>query len=429
MRAKNMTSIRQTSRNLRNVLSGELLLRVANIGVAVLIGRVYGAAVLGIYAAIIASATLAERLSDDGMELAGIEEVSKEPAHASRIVTALYIDKTILSSLAILALVGVASLGKPSAASRVMAVILTARTFLYSYCRLHAGVLKALEKTGGLLRIQSAHFGLLVSALLLVYFRGASLVTLLLCLLAAQTFEFLATALLLERHGLRPAKVTRKLCRSLLYRSTPIGLTYTFSTIMLRGDVLVPSLLLPVATLGSLVAADTGLVMVYVVAWLFSGVLLADLGRAAGNRELFDTHFRRCITVLSQIAIPSSVASFFLIPAAIRVLFGKNFTAAGQPGAIMAAAIPFIFLNAAYLSRAVARNASKVCLTIYGVTAILSLALNWILGSGYGVTGIACSIVIREALMTAGFASFGKLSSTARDFPIAISGESELPTC
>ncbi len=412
-----------------NVISGELLLRLANVGVAVLIGRVYGASVLGIYAAIIASATLAERLSDNGLELAGIAEVSKEPVHAGRIIIALYIDKTILSSVAILAVVGVASLAKLSPASWMIGVILTARTFLYSYCRLQAGLLKALEKTGDLLAIQCAHFALLMSGLLLIYFRGQRLVTLLLCLLAAQTFEFVAGAVLLATYGVRPARVDIKLCRNLLYRSTPIGLTYTFSTLMLRGDVLVLSLLVPVAILGSFVAADTGLVIVYVVAWLFSGVLLADLGRLAGNRELFDTYFRRCVTVLSQIAIPLSVVSVFLIPTAIHTLFGKDFTTAGRPGAIMAAAIPFIFLNAAYLSRAVARNESKVCLTIYGVTATLSLALNWILSSRYGVMGLACSIVIREALMTVAFASLGKLSTKARDFSIPISGESELPTC
>ena len=103
-----MAEVYRTISKLGDVVGGEMLLRLANVGVLALIGRAYGAPVLGIYAAILAVATLAERLADNGLELTGIAEVSAHPEHASEIATALYIDKTILSSLAIglLAIIG-----------------------------------------------------------------------------------------------------------------------------------------------------------------------------------------------------------------------------------------------------------------------------------------------------------------------------------
>src|SRR5580704_3752787 len=92
-----MNQIRRMRKNLVNVIGGELLLRVANAAIAVLVGRVYGAGALGTYAAIIAAATLAERLGDNGLELTAIAEVSHCPESLSDVATALYIDKTALS--------------------------------------------------------------------------------------------------------------------------------------------------------------------------------------------------------------------------------------------------------------------------------------------------------------------------------------------
>jgi hypothetical protein len=67
-----MSRIHRTIHRLGHVVSGELLLRAANLGFAVLIGRRYGVRILGIYATVFAVATLAERFADNGLQLAGI---------------------------------------------------------------------------------------------------------------------------------------------------------------------------------------------------------------------------------------------------------------------------------------------------------------------------------------------------------------------
>jgi O-antigen/teichoic acid export membrane protein len=423
-----MSSIRKTTSNLLNVIGGEMLLRFANVAVAILVGRVYAAAVLGTYASVIAAATVAERLADNGLEMAGIAEASKNPEDVGRLASALYVDKTALSVVAIIVLAGLGAIVGLSGAIWMVAGILTLRTFLYSYCRLNAGLLKALDKTAELARIQSVHSTLLLGGVAVVYLRSQSLTTLLLYLLAAQCFEFLFSLGALHRYGVRATRVSPQFCRRLLHRSTAVGLTYALSTLMLRGDVLVLSLLASASVVGIFVAADTGLVMVYVVAWLFSGVLLADLGRLAYDRDEFDLHFRKCIVGIYGITLPLAAAAIFAVPPAIRLAFGGNFTLAGLPGAVMAAAIPFIILNAAYLSRAIARNAARACLTIYGAATVLSLALNFLFGYWYGATGIAGAIVIREAVMTAAFCWVGDFPGSPERSTIAVQGEAELGT-
>ena len=142
-----MKPIHRLRNNLTNVVGGELFLRAANAAVAVLIARAYGARELGTYAAVLAAATLAERLADNGLELTGIAEVSRHPQSLSEVANTLYIDKTALSVVAI-ALLALTSRALGFSKSQwPIATILTIRTFLYSYCRLNAGLLKALNKT------------------------------------------------------------------------------------------------------------------------------------------------------------------------------------------------------------------------------------------------------------------------------------------
>lgn len=392
-----------TSSNFLHVLGGELLLRLANVVVAVMIGRLYGAAKLGIYAAILAVATLADRFADNGLEMYGISEASRTPEDLDRLGTALYINKTILS-LAAIGLLGVIALRASFAHGYLLiGSILTLRTFLYSYCRLNGGLLKALGKAAQISRIQAVHFAVLCFAIFISYSQKKGIAFLLACLLAAQIVELLLSFWVLRRFGFRFKKVSRELCWKLARSSSLIGLTYTLSTLMLRADVLILSLLVTASAVGAFAAADTGLVMVYVAAWLFSGVLLADLGALSPNLTGFNAYFRKCVSAILIICIPLAVAAMLLAPSAIVLFYGSNFSAAKIPAALMSATIPFIVLNAAFLSRAVAHNAASTCLAVYGAGAALSLALNFLLGWRYGGAGIAVSILIREMAITFAF--------------------------
>jgi O-antigen/teichoic acid export membrane protein len=371
-------------------------------------------AMLGIYAAILAAATLAERIADNGLELTGIAELSRRPKNIGSLATALYIDKTVLSACAIGLLACVAGVSGLSSGHWLIAAVLTIRTFVYSYCRLNAGLLKALDKTKPIVVIQALHFVMLTICALVVYLRQQGLLTLLLWLMATQMIEFALTFTVLHKLGLRISAVTSSSCCQLLRRSTPVGATYTLATLMLRGDVVVLSLIASASVVGTFAAADTGLVMIYVIAWLFSGILLSDLGSLSANREAFDVHFQKCLRGVVLLTVPLAAVSAVFARTAILSVFGKTFDAAALPGTLMMLAMPFIFLNAAFLSRTVARNASRISLGIYGLTAVLSLLLNYFLGRWQGATGVACSILIREAVMTILFVRLWKLPAPAK---------------
>lgn len=421
-----MIHIRRTINNLVNVVGGEVLLRAANALVAVLIGRVYGVAVLGTYAAILAVATVSERIADNGLELTGIAEVSRRPDRLNTLATALYIDKSVLCVVAIGLLALSATLLRFTSGFLLISALLTVRTFAYSFCRLNAGLLKALDKTRPIIWIQAMHFVVLTGCVFAVYGRHAGFLTLLICLLVAQVMEFAFTLTVLRRLGLRSSSTSPSLCWQLVRHSTPVGMTYTLSTLMLRGDIVVLSFVASASVVGIFAAANTGLIMVYVIAWLFSGIVLSDLGTLTTNREAFDLHFEKCLRGIVLFTLPLATVSAVVARSVILFVFGKSFEGAALPGALMMLALPFIFVNAAFLSRTIARNASRVSLTIYGFTAVLSLMLNYFLARWLGANGVACSILVREALMTVLFARLWKLPEAAK--PAAFEANPEFAT-
>jgi len=412
--------------NFGDVVGGEMLLRLANFGVAALIGRLFGAPVLGLYATIVAVATLGERLADNGLELTGIAEVSARPRYTSEIATALYTDKTILCVVAIGLLATMGRIAGLSPRQWLIAAILALRTFLYSYCRLHAGFLKGLDRTRQISKCQGVHFSLLAIGLAYVYLQHKSLVVLLLFLLAAQIVEYICSFVVLRRLGVGYAAVSASLCWDLMRRSVPVGATYTLATVMLRGDVLILSLLASSAVVGTFAAADTGLVMIYVIAWLFSGVLLSDLGRHARNSQALNLHFRKILRTVTLVSIPLAAAGVLFSRFAVIVIFGKSFAAAGSTAAIMILALPLIFFNAALLSRLIAKNASRVAAFIYLLAAILSLLLNYFLGRYYGAAGVAVSIVLREAVILFVFLSVWRFPFRSAESAMTANPQSEM---
>jgi O-antigen/teichoic acid export membrane protein len=209
-------------------------------------------------------------------------------------------------------------------------------------------------------------------------------------------------------------------------RSVPVGATYTLATVMLRGDVLMLSLVASATVVGTFAAADTGLVMIYVIAWLFSGVLLSELGRHGRNSQALNAYFRRVLRAVMLVSIPLAAAGVLFARFAVTLIFGANFAAAGSAAAIMILALPLIFLNAAFLSRLVAKNATRIAVLIYLPAAFLSLLLNYFLGRYYGAAGVAVSIVLREAVISVIFLRFWHLPDRSVESTLTVNSHSEV---
>jgi O-antigen/teichoic acid export membrane protein len=397
---------KKTTINLASVIGGEMLLRGANFAAAAVIGRLYGVVIFGTYATILAFVTVVERLSDNGLEVAGIAQTSKHPERTGEILGSLYTLKTFLSLIALALLVCIGLASGLSISVWILATIITLRTFLYSYSRMQAGIIKSWDRMPAIGRIQLAHFALLTCGLSIIYIRHYSVILLLLLLLSGQSLEFLLSFFYLRRLGIRPRMMgNAEYCR-MIRSSTPIGITYTAAAMILRGDVIILSLLVPATVLGSFAAANTGLVTVYVVAWLFGGVILSRMAQLAKETALLSNYVRRWVLLIVATATPISLLAAWIAPSLVSMLFGRAFASAASSAAIMALAVPFILLNAVFLSRAIASELPYEYLGIFLGTGIISITLDFILGRAHGANGVAWAIVLREFLMLLAFVLF-----------------------
>lgn len=402
---------KRTIGNATSVVGGEVLLKVANFVAVVVIGRLYGPATLGLYAAVLAFATVAVMIAEGGLQLSTISEIGRAPERVNQLFGQLYALRVALFLMLLLALSVIGRARHWESYIWMVGGLIVVRTMLYSCSQLQFAVLKSLDRMKVIGMIQAVSFVVLCAGIWMTYASSWSFVALLWCFIVSHTVEITLTLVLLFRSGIRPIPLVSTRLWTLLKASAPIGATYLMAGIILRADVIVLASIGSNADVGRFAAANVGIVFVYAVSWLLASVLLADQVRLLRFPSEALSYIRLWRKVLLLVALPSSLILCWLAPRIVRVLYGKGFESAGLLASVMVLAVPFILLNGTYLSRAMALGAKRVYLGTYLGTAITAVCLDLILGHLYGAIGVASAIVLREILMFLAFRALDGLSS------------------
>jgi O-antigen/teichoic acid export membrane protein len=399
-------NFKRTITSAASVVGGEIVLRIASFAGVVVMGRLYGPATLGLYATTLAFATVAVMVGEFGLQISVINEIGRAPGQVSQLFGRLYSLRVSLFLLLLLALSVVGWARQLNAPLWVISSLITVRTMLFSCSQLQFAVLKGLDrmKVIGLMQLLSAV--LLGMGIAMTYSFSWSFVTLLWCFIITQSVEIVLTLIFLSSSGIRPVPFSPRGSWALLKASTSAGFTYLIAAIILRADVLILSVVSPRADVGRFAAANVGIVFVYAVAWILGSVLLADQIRLLEFPSEGRFFIRRWRKVLFLAAAPSSLALCWLAPRIVSILYGRGFESTGRLASVMVLAVPFILLNATYLSQAMALGAKRVYLGTYFGTAIVAVCLDLALGRLYGATGVASAIVLREILMFLAFRAF-----------------------
>jgi O-antigen/teichoic acid export membrane protein len=382
------------------------MLRIANFVAAIVIARIGGAAVFGMYATSLAVATIATMLADNGLQLAAVREVSSRPSEINRISSRLYVSKALLFVPMVAILWVISRMTHIPGLYLGIAVLITVRTMLQSYCQVQVGILKAIDRMQSISRIQGAHAVALSLALAVSYVERAGVYVVLILLIAGQAVELILETASLWRNGLRPVRVFLRDCLKVASASTSIGITFGLANGILRMDVVLISLIAGATIAGVFAAAQAVLVIIYVVGWLLGSVLLPDMMRLADSQAQLDHFVRRWAKMIVFILAPGAVIAMVLAPPVVRTLFGQSFAASGKLLAVMIAAAPFVTLNSLFLHRAIAERRPKTYLGVYSASAAFSLGLNSALALLFGALGVAFGVVTREVLTCLCFVSF-----------------------
>lgn len=415
----------RTLANLASVLGGEMALRVGNLGAAIIIGRLYGPIALGVYSATLAFATLLVTVADNGLQISTVAELSRQPLRMNSVFSTLYATKLMLLAVATAIALAAALFTHTDRVLLLITGLVAAKVMVNSVGQLHFGVLKALNRMRVIGVIQFGHFCILSGSVAFGYLHRSSLALLLSLLLIAQISEVICSGTIVTRSGIRPCRTTLLECWRIVRTSMPVGISYIAAAFILRIDVLIATVLFSAAEVGHFAAADNGIVVVYVCAWLAGSVMLPDFVRCHNaSRPEFGQFVGRRVRQALSACIPVSLAGAAVAPALTVWFYGRNFQPAGPLASVMALAIPLIVANALYFHGAIASRARAVYLGAYLSTAVAAVILDGFLGWRLGLIGIAWAVLARELLMLAIFvfwASRFELQLCAEPLPAVVS--------
>jgi O-antigen/teichoic acid export membrane protein len=376
------------------------MVRAANLAAAIVIARLYGPAILGLYGACLAVVTIVFMFAESGLQLSAITEIGTVRSQAAWVVGQLYLSKVVLCVFALAVLFAVGAYGGFPRVYWVIGGLITLRTLIQSCSQLQIAILKSLFRMHLIGIIQAFHAGVLFLGIGIAFVQHWSVVTLLEILIAGQTLELLFMSGAVSWVQIHPRWPIFSKCLALMRRSVPLGLGYALANLIVRADVVVLSLLVPLPEIGQFSAADNLLVVTYLASWLLGSVLLPEMVQLSDSAERLGQFMGRWIRLTSKIAVPAALILFLIAPRAITALYGQDFAHAGVLASWMILACPFIVFNSLSLHHTIATGAKRAYLTIMFVTALFAIVLTYLLGRHFGAAGVTAAILIRESLLS-----------------------------
>ncbi|WP_324735082.1 flippase [Thermococcus sp. SY098] len=204
----------------------------------------------------------------------------------------------------------------------------------------------------------------------------------------------------------------------LLKKSYPFWLIGLFTLIYYRTDMVMLSLLKGDYETGIYRAAYMWIQVAMLVPNVVIPTTLPSMARLwKEDKRTLKTLFRKSFQMLSLAGVVGIVGYYLLAEYGILLVFGEKFTPSISVLKILAFALPFMFLNSLFGSFLNATGRELAFTKITGLTALLNVALNYILILNYGASGAAVATVVSQGV--AGLLStifFLVITNTKADF-------------
>ncbi len=402
---------RRTLLNSAAIFAGEGLSRLATFAMAVIVARQFGPVALGQYGYALALASVLLVVPDFGLHLLTTRDLAAEPARLRRRFWSLHWIKLLLAGGVAVFTLLFGEWALRDEGRRLLLYVLVARALLQSFSQAYMAIFKAFERMH-YIAVQQA-----VNAALVIAWAGLAvwLRTNLLVIVAALWFGQAAETWLGWRIVCRqfvPGKIygwDRAFLGEMLVAAAPIGITSILQAVNLRLDILILSIFAPNNEVGEFQAAQWFLVGTFLFASLLMSVFFPRLSRlfcepSARGSAYVESLLKHGIALMTLVSLGVGLGAQY----ALRWLFGMALMPATILLRILAAALPFMFINTVLFYVFVAARRRIAYLGTLTLGVILGAILNFGLASRYGATGSALADLIREFAVTAVFVYFLK---------------------
>jgi len=395
-----------TARTLANalcILGGEAFSRLATLIIAVVVARWFGSTALGQYGFALAFASIVLLVPDLGLNLLVTRDLAARPESLRPIFWGVHWLKFCLLATVAISTFLVGENFVHDSGRRTLIYILVGRALLQAFSQVYMAVFKAFETMQYIALQQLTNAVLVILAVGLALGLKANLPAVVAATLLGQVAEtWLGWHLVRRRFS--PGAFCgwdSRFLFAMLAAALPVGITSILQALNLRIDILILGIFASNDELGRFQAAAWFAVGTFLAASLLMAVLFPKLSRLLSGPEAQGSAY---VTSLMRHAVPCLAAGSLLVwlvaPQGIVWLFGPKLAAAAPLLRILAAAIPFTFLNTVLFYVFVAARRRRVYLTALGIGSAVGAAASAYLAWRFGAAGSAFACLIREFLIT-----------------------------
>jgi len=189
--------------------------------------------------------------------------------------------------------------------------------------------------------------------------------------------------------------------KDLLKKSLPLGLAIIFTMIYFKLDTIMLSLMKPAADVGIYNLGYKFLESLLFFPAMFIGLVMPLMSKyALSAREKFKKITQESLNVLLIFTIPLIIGTLFVSERIVVLIAGQDFILSARILDILIIAAGIIFLGVLFSNMIISLEKQKKLAYIYGLGALLNLAVNFILIPKYTYYGAAWATVLTELVVT-----------------------------
>jgi O-antigen/teichoic acid export membrane protein len=403
-----MSSGKQIIKNSIFLTSGQILSKIINLGLILVLTRLLGKEGFGLYSFSFAFASIFIFLTHLGINHLIIREIAKHKNEANELISQTFPIVLVLS-FAFLIIVNIIPLIANWSTDEQMVTLLFSFYFFFdAIARYFLGIVRAFEKMEYDALIHISERMLLMIFALFAWFLNISLLTLVMLFMLVMFAKAITAFILIRRkfvHG--PLNWSLKNFVPVIKEAYPFALVILFSTVSARVDVIILKVF---HSLEAVAIYNSARKIIEAISFLPENLYFAVFPALSvfyiSQREKFEKTFEKTLIALIIIAIPITAGLFILAPKIVDILFEPEFGQAYLPLRWLSIALMIVFLRHATAVILNSTQRQHIFAVIFGIAMVVNITLNLILVPEYEILGASISLIVAEAVVLCGSVPF-----------------------
>ncbi len=367
------------------------------------VARHLGSADFGKYSFAFAFAGLFVIFTDMGLHTLFIKEVAREKEKAGKLMGNLLAIKFVLALITFFILFIIINLMNYPLETKRLVYIMGIFVMGTSLLDLFNSLFRAFERMEYEALIMFLNRLVVVASGIFALYLGCGLEGFAIAILAANLLTVIPSSFLAFKNISTPVlEIDMVLWKHLFKEATSIGLMMLFTTIYLKADTVILSIMKSDSAVGLYSAPHRLIEALIIFPTFFLAALFPVFTRFyQSSRDSLFKAYESSFKFLLIIGLPMAVATTVMAEKFTMTIFGRGFINSAIILSILIWACLFIFLNTLLSYLIIAMGRQKLNIISFGISALTNVILNFILIPSYSYIGASIALVISQTILFA----------------------------